>query len=135
MHSLFERISNLLFDFSHFIAALDGERISVGFHVVEEHEGLVQEFISCWLSHHVSLVIIEFGKHIHLGESFLLIGDSCHCLHHILNGGDAVEGIRTHVLIVEFLNLLTSHLHLFLFEQSFECRHKLANQSLYVVSL
>ena len=113
MHSLFECISYFLFDLCHFVAALDGERISVGFHVIEEHERLVQKFISSGLSHHIRLVIIEFGKHIHLGESFLLIGDSCHCLHHILNGGDAVEGVRTHVLIVELLNLLTSHLHLF----------------------
>ena len=42
MHSLFERISNLLFDLCHFIAALNGKRISVGFHVIEEHESLVQ---------------------------------------------------------------------------------------------
>ena len=47
MHSLFERISNLLFDLCHFIAALDGERIPVGFHIIEEHERLVQQFISC----------------------------------------------------------------------------------------
>ena len=135
MHSLFERISNLLFDLCHFVAAFDGERISVCFHVVEEHERLVQQFISCGLPHHIRLVIIEFGEHIHLRESFLLIGNTCHRLHHILDGGDAVEGVRTHILIVELLNLLTSHFHLFLIEHSFECRHKLANQSLYVVSL
>ena len=35
MHSLFGRISNLLFDLCHFIAALDGKRISVGFHIIE----------------------------------------------------------------------------------------------------
>ena len=62
MHSLFERISNLLFDLCHFIAALNGERIPVGFHIIEEHERLVQQFISCGLPHHVSLVIVEFGK-------------------------------------------------------------------------
>ena len=135
MHSLFERISNLLFDLCHFIAALNGKRIPVGFHIIEEHESLVQQFISCGLPHHVSLVIIELGKHIHFGETLLLVVDSCHRLHHVLDGGDAVEGIRTYVLIVELLNLLTSHLHLFLFEHSFECSYKLANQSLYVVSL
>ena len=107
----------------------------MGFHIIEEHERLVQEFVSCGLSHGIRLVIVEFGKHVHLGESLLLVLYSCHCLHHVLNGGDAVEGVRTYVLIVELLNLLTSHLHLFLFEHSFECRHKLANQSLYVVSL
>ena len=135
MHSLFERISNLLFDFCHFVTAFDGERISVGFHIIEEHESLVQQFVSCRLPHGICLVIVEFGKHVHLGESLLLIGNSCHRFHHILDGGYAVEGIRAHVLIVEFPDLLTSHLHLFLFEHSFECRHKLANQSLYVVSL
>ena len=36
MHSLFERISYLLFDLCHFVAALDGERISVGFHIVDD---------------------------------------------------------------------------------------------------
>ena len=107
MHSLFERISYFLFDFCHFVAALDGERISVGFHIVEEHEGLVQEFISCGLSHHVSLVIVELGKHVHLGESLLLVGNSCHRLHHILDGGDAVEGIRAYVLVVNLSDLLT----------------------------
>ena len=35
----------------------------------------------------------------------------------------------------ELIRALTSHLHLFLFEHSFECCHKLANQSLYVVTL
>ena len=45
MHSLFERISYLLSDLCHFIAALNGKRISVGFHIIEEHEGLVQKFI------------------------------------------------------------------------------------------
>ena len=135
MHSLFERISNLLFDFCHFIAALNGKRIPVGFHIIEEHESLVQEFISCGLSHGISLVLIEFGKHVHLGESLLLVGNSCHRLHHILDGGYAVEGVRAYVLIVELPDLLTSLLHLFLFEHSFECCHKLANQSLYVVSL
>ena len=135
MHSLFECISNLLFDFCHFIAALDGERITVGFHVIEEHEGLVQQFISCGLPHHIRLVVVEFGKHVHLGESFLLIGNTRHRLHHILYGSDAVEGVRAHVLIVEFPDLLTSLLHLFLFEPSFEGRHNLANQSLYVISL
>lgn len=49
MHSLFERISNLLFDLCHFVAALNGKRIPVGFHIIEEHERLVQEFISCGL--------------------------------------------------------------------------------------
>ena len=102
---------------------------------IAQHERLVQEFVSCGLSHGISLVIVEFGKHIHLGESLLLVVDSCHRFHHILDGGDAVEGVRAYVLIVELLNLLTSHLHLFLFEHSFECRHKLANQPLYVVSL
>ena len=43
MHSLFECISNLLFDLCHFVAALDGESISVGFHIIEEHESLVQK--------------------------------------------------------------------------------------------
>ena len=135
MHSLFERISYLLFDFCHFVAALDGERISVCFHIIEEHERLVQQFISCGLSHGICLVIVEFGEHIHLRESFLLIGNPRQRLHHIRYGGDAVEGLRSHVLVVEFPDLLTSHLHLFLFEHSFECRHKLANQSLYVISL
>ena len=63
MHSLFERISYFLFDLCHFVAALDGKRISVGFHIIEEHESLVQEFISCGLSHGIRLVIVEFGKH------------------------------------------------------------------------
>ena len=135
MHSLFERISNLLFDLCHFIAALDGKRISVGFHIIEEHESLVQEFVSCGLSHGIRLVIVEFGKHVHLGESLLLVLYSCHRLHHVFYGSDAVEGVRAYVLVVEFPDLLTSHLHLFLFEHSFECRQKLANQSLYVVSL
>ena len=58
MHSLFECISNLLFDLCHFVAAFDGEGISVGFHIIEEHERLVQEFVSCGLSHHICLVII-----------------------------------------------------------------------------
>ena len=97
MHSLFERISNLLFDLCHFIAALDRERISVGFHIIEEHERLVQEFISCRLSHGIRLVIVEFGKHIHLGESLLLVVDSCHRLHHVLDGGDAVELSLIHI--------------------------------------
>mgnify|MGYP000075560330 CR=1 FL=1 len=35
---LFERISYLLSDLCHFVAALNGERISVGFHIIEEHE-------------------------------------------------------------------------------------------------
>ena len=47
MHSLFECISNLLFDLCHFVAAFDGEGISVGFHIIEEHERLAQEFVSC----------------------------------------------------------------------------------------
>ena len=119
MHSLFERISNLLFDLCHFIATLNGKRISVGFHIIEEHESLVQEFISCRLSHGICLVIVEFGKHVHLGESFLLVLYSCHRLHHVFYGGDAVEGVRAYVLIVELLNLLTSHFHLFLFEHPF----------------
>ena len=135
MHSLFECISNLLFDFCHFIAALDGERITVGFHVIEEHEGLVQQFISCGLPHHIRLVVVEFGKHVHLGESFLLIGNTRHRLHHILYGSDAVEGIRSHVLVLDFLSLLTSHLRRCVVGHSLECRHKLANQSLYVISL
>ena len=135
MHSLFERISNLLFDFCHFVTAFDGERISVGFHIIEEHERLVQQFVSCGLPHGIRLVIVEFGKHVHLGESLLLIGNSCHCLHHVFYGGDAVEGIRTYVLVVEFPDLLASHLYLFLFEHSLECGHKLSYQPLYVVSL
>ena len=32
---------NLLFDLCHFVAALNGEGISVGFHIIEEHESLV----------------------------------------------------------------------------------------------
>ena len=41
------------------------------FENIEEHEGLVQEFVSCGLSHGIRLVIVEFGKHVHLGEGIL----------------------------------------------------------------
>ena len=107
----------------------------MGFHVVEEHEGLAEQFVPCGLPHGVGLVIIEFGEHVHLGEPLLLVGDACHGFHHVVDGGDAVEGIRTYVLVVELLDLLASHLHLFLFEHSLECGHKLSYQPLYVVSL
>ena len=135
MHSLFERISHFLFDLCHFISAFDGERVSVGFHIVEEHESLVEQLISCRLPHGISLVVIEFSQHIHLHESSFLVGNTSHRLHHILDGSDTVEGIRPHVLVVEFLDFLTSHLHLLLFEHSFECCHKHADQPLDIISL
>ena len=48
----------------------------------------------------------------------------------------ALEDSRQMLRDMEADGLLAKgHLHLFLFEHSFECRHKLANQPLYVVSL
>ena len=123
MHSLFECISNLLSDLCHFVAAFDGEGISVGFHIIEEHECLVQEFVSCGLVPRYpprdsrarqSMSILESRFSSSSIPAIAFITSSMVAI--------AVEGVRTYVLIVEFLNLLTSHLHLFLFEHSFECR-------------
>ena len=80
--------------------AVDRESVAVTLHIVEEHESLVQQFVSCGLPHGVGFVIVEMGKHIHLREALLYIVDARHGFHHVVDGGDAVEGVRSYILIV-----------------------------------
>ena len=101
-----------LFNESHLITPVHGERLAVSLYKREEVERLVEQEVAVGTRHGVGLGIIELGEHLHALQPLPLVigGESTH--RHI-NRGVVIKLIGTDILLIELLQLLAPVLRRF----------------------